>query len=72
MLSAGSNIDMTKWISILSAATLDSQNSETTVYNRELMGYIKYYPIAFILQQCDRGLLNQNMLLKRNKYHSIW
>ena len=53
MLLVNSNIDTTQRISILSAATSHSQNSESTTSDEELMDSVKYNPIASILRQCD-------------------
>ena len=50
---ANSNIDTTQRMSIPSAVTPHSQNSESTASDEELMDSVKYDPIASILRQFD-------------------
>ena len=66
MLLTNSNIDTTQRISILSAATSHSQNSENTASDEELMDSFKSYPIASILRQSDTSKSSSLDTLRAN------
>ena len=66
MLLSNSNIDANQRISMLSAATSHSSNSESATTNEELINSVKYNPIASVLRQCDANKDSSSATLLEN------